>query len=134
MFCAIALGALWPQRRVVIFVSSHPGASRRPCCICQICCKRNVFFHVFCICLLQDVEPEIIARAVKCPKIMKKRLQNQCFEHFLGYQYGANSACCIFYVFLPSHVGAQDGLVETIKNVVNAMVFGLFLSEVYASM
>ena len=102
--------------------------------MCQICYKRNGFLMFFCNCLIQDVEPEIIARAVKCPTITKKRLQKQCFEHFLGDQYGANLACCIFYVFRPSHVGAQDGLAETIKNVVNAMVFGLFLSEVYASM
>ena len=80
------------------------------------------------------MEPDVIASAVKCPKIMKKQLENQCFEHFLGDQYGANLACCIFYIFRPSHVGAQDGIAETIKNIVNAMVFGLFLSEVYASM
>ena len=34
----------------------------------------------FCICLLKDVEPDVIASAVKCPKIMKNQLENQCFE------------------------------------------------------
>ena len=80
------------------------------------------------------MEPDVIASAVKYPKLTKKHIVNQCFEHFLEDQHGANLACCIFYVFRPSHVGAQDGLAETIKNVVSAMVFGLFLSEVYASM
>ena len=68
------------------------------------------------------------------PKNSEKHTENQCFEHFLGDQYGANLAWCIFYAFLPSHVGAQDGLAETIKHALSATVFGLFLSEVYANM
>ena len=30
--------------------------------------------------LLKDVEPDVIASAVKCPTIMKKQPENQCFE------------------------------------------------------
>ena len=77
------------------------------------------------------MEPDVIASAVKCPKIMKKQLENKCFEETSMVPIWP---VAFFYVFCPSHVGAQDGLVETIKNVVNAMVFGLLLSEVYASM
>ena len=71
MFCAIALGDLWRQLWVVIFLSSHPGASRRPRCICQICFKRNYFLLFFCICLHKDVKPDVIASAGKCPKVTK---------------------------------------------------------------
>ena len=133
MFCAIALGALWRPLWVVMFLSSHPGASRRPRCICQICFKRNGFLHFSARGVHKDVKPDVIASAGKCLKTTKHP-EHLCFEHFLGDQYDANLAWCMFYVFLPSHVGAQDGLAEAIKNALNATVFGLFLSEVYANM
>ena len=116
MFCAIALGALWRQLWVVIFLSSHPGASRQPRCICQICFKCNGFLVFFCNVSVRGCEDGRNRKCREVPKNNKKHPENKCFEHFLGDQYGANLAWCIFYAFLPSHVGAQDGLAETSNN------------------
>ena len=76
------------------------------------------------------MEPDVIASAVKCPKIMKNQLEKQCFEETSMVPIWP---VAFFTFFALPMLEPKMASLKLSKIIVNAMVFGLFLSEVYAS-
>ena len=83
MVCEIALGGLWHPFWVVIFLSYHRGASRRPRWICQNCFKSNAILMFFGRLRHKYVKSDVIASAGECHKIVKNTRKIYILHIFL---------------------------------------------------